>query len=125
MKTLTLMLLGILFMHAKAGEVFLCKSYNAKSKPKTSQIEWRANKDNICIVYNHDDKFKDNAVYRLSIAKRVEKYFFARFINKDIKVLKGSRTTIAYSKIDEPGDYIISIIDDKGFILGEQFCTIH
>lgn len=124
MKTLTLMLFSILIINSYAGEVFLCKSYNANVKPKNSQIEWCANKDNICIVYNHDGKCKDDAIFRLSIAKKVEKYFFARFINKDFKVQKGTKVSYAYSKIEEPGDYIISIIDDKGFILGEQFCTI-
>ncbi len=125
MKTLTLMLFSMIFINIHAGEVFLCKSYNANTIPKKSQIEWCAIKDKICIVYNHDSKFANNAVFRLSIAKKVEKYFFARFINKDFNVKKGTKVTYAYSTIDEPGDYIISIIDDKGFILGEQICTIH
>lgn len=124
MKPLLMMLFSMFLINAQAGEVYLCKSYNPKSKPQKSQIEWCANKDNICIVYNHDNNYACNAVYRLSIAKKVEKYFFARFINKEFKVKKGTKVTYAYSKIEEPGEYIISIIDDRGFILGEQFCTI-
>lgn len=125
MRTLLLMLFSIFFSNLFAGEVFLCKSYTANTTLKNSTIEWQANKDNICIVYNHDNKYLVNAVYRLSIAKKVEEYFFARLVNKEFKVKKGDKVAYAYSKIEEPGEYIISIIDDKGFILGEQFCTIH
>jgi hypothetical protein len=121
-------LISILFLLASTlsygGEVFLCKSHTSNGKPENTQVEWNAKTDNICVVYHHDNAYPASAKYKLSIAKRVEKYFFARFYSQEMQVKKGMKWSVAYSKIEEPGDYIISIIDDKGYILGEQFCTI-
>jgi hypothetical protein len=107
-----------------AGEVFLCKSIDAKGYLFNIQKEWNSKTDNICIVYKHDIPCCKNTKYRLSIAKRVEKYYFARFINKDILVKKGSKNTITHYTIQEPGDYIVSIIDDNGYIIAETTCCV-
>ncbi|MFN8238797.1 MAG: hypothetical protein U0T77_11560 [Chitinophagales bacterium] len=124
MKQLTLLLVISYSLTMHAGEVFLCKSYTSNGNPKELQHEWQAKTDKICVVYHHDKTYPVSAKYKLSIAKRVEKYFFARFYSQEMEVKKGTNWTATYSKIEEPGDYIISIIDDKGYILGEQNCTI-
>ena len=107
-----------------AGEVFLCKSYTGNGIPKEPRREWQAKTDKICVIYHHDKTYPVSAKYKLSIAKRVEKFYFARFYSQEMQVKKGTSWTATYSKIEEPGDYVISIIDDKGYILGEQNCTI-
>jgi len=107
-----------------SGEVILCRSTTSKGALLNVQQEWNSKKDNICIVYKHDEPCCKNATYKLSIAKRVEKYYFARFINKEINVKKGSKNTVTYYKIDEPGDYIVSIIDDEGYIIAETPCCV-
>lgn len=107
-----------------SGDVYLCKYYSAKGGPQVIKDHWKAKTDNICIAYHHDKYYTDTATYKLSIAKRVEKYYFARFINKPVKITKGTNWTVAYYKIQEPGDYVISIIDDHGYILGERSCVV-
>jgi hypothetical protein len=124
MKYLLILILALSTLQIHAGEVYLCRSYSAKGGPMQTREQWRAKKDNICIAYKHDNYYKESATYKLSIAKRVEKYYFARFINKEIKVVKGTNWTITYYRITEPGDYVVSIIDDHGYILGERSCVV-
>jgi hypothetical protein len=100
------------FYFSFAGDVYLCKFYSQKGGPQATQTEWKAKKDKICFAYKHDRAYPESNWYKLSIAKRVEKYYFARFINKDVRVKKGDEWTIT------------SMIDDCGYILGEQSCTI-
>jgi len=124
MKPYLLLAALLLFTNIFAGEVILCKSTTPKGALLNVQQEWNAKTDNICIVYKHDKPCCKNATYKLSIAKRVEKYYFARFINKEINVMKGSKNTVTYFKIEEPGDYIVSIIDDAGYIVAETACLV-
>ena len=123
MKTLLVTLLFVSSNIMHGAEVYLCKTVK-KGIPVEAQTTWDAKKDNICIVFNHDKPLQNNAVYKLSIARRVEKYYFWRFSNKDIFVKKEQSQIVTHSVIQEPGDYIISIIDNNGYILAEQSCTI-
>lgn len=123
MKPLFVIFLLVSSVYLNAAEVILCKTIK-KGLPIETQTTWDAKKDNICIVFNHDKPLQKNAVYKLSIARRVEKYYFWRFSNRDIFVKKGQSQIVTHSVIQEPGDYIISIIDEKGYILAEQSCTI-
>ncbi|MDB5225838.1 MAG: hypothetical protein JWN78_31 [Bacteroidota bacterium] len=124
MKSLIFAVILLLSFTLHAGDVYLCKSYSAKGGPQGVRDHWKAKTDKICIAYHHDKYYTDTATYKLSIAKRVEKYYFARFINKEVKVTKGTNWTVAYYKIQEPGDYVISIIDNHGYILGESYCVV-
>ncbi len=123
MRILFFLVMSVVFV-SNAGELYLCKSYSAKGGPQQNKYEWKAKTDKICIAYHHDNYYADTATYKLSIAKRVEKYYFARFINKQLKVAKGTNWTVTYEKIMEPGDYVISIIDNKGYIVAEHPCTV-
>lgn len=124
MRSFLLLLLTLTFFSLEAGEVYLCKSFSVKGGPMNTQSEWKAKTDKICIAYKHDTYYKETAVYTIRITKKTEKNQYKRFMSKDLKVSKGSNWTVAYYRISEPGDYIITIIDDCGFILGEHTCLV-
>jgi hypothetical protein len=105
------------------GNIVLCKS-TKYGIPKESIQVWNLEYNKkICVFYQHDYIYNSNTQYRISISKQTNGVYI-RTENKYFPVQKGQKTSIVYLDIKEAGNYIISIIDEKGFITSEQNYTV-
>jgi hypothetical protein len=116
-------LLLVLSNIAFSGNIILCNS-TKYGIPKESINTWNLEQSNkICVYYQHDYIYKSNTQYRISISKQING-IYVRTENKHFPVQKGKKTSVVYFDIKEAGKYIISIIDEKGFITSEQNYTV-
>jgi hypothetical protein len=127
MKHLKLLAVALVFFSALrvySGSIVLYKKSDS-AIPKESMQTWNLNSDKrIYIYYQHDDVYSANVNYRVSISKKVGS-IYVRQENKEFPVQKGKKDSIVFFDIAQPGNYIVSIIDEKGYIIGEQGYTVY
>lgn len=109
---------------ANAGEVYLCKYFSKKGGPMLTADSWKAGKDKICVAYKHDSYYKDSAVYSLRISRLADPRHPEQPEFRPFRVAAQTNWSIGFIRIKTPGNYVISVIDDCGYILGERACRI-
>lgn len=120
---ITLVLSFMITWNTYAGEIILCKDVkNIKSLPSQTTWDLQTNKK-ICLYYKHDYIYSSNTNFNIYISKNVDGYF-SRIKHQSLPVQKGQKTSTVYLDIAEPGNYIVSIIDNQGYIVAEQGYTV-
>ncbi len=105
---------GNIILYRKNGDVI----------PKETSQSWNTNADKkVFVYYNNEDKYPFNTTYKISISKRVGNIFI-RIEGKEFPVQKGQVESITFFELKEPGDFILSVLDEQGYILSEQFYTV-
>lgn len=116
-------LLLVISQQIFAGNIILSKVVSNTTPKETIQV-WNSDLNKkIYIYYKHDYVYSTNTNYRVSVSKQING-IYVRTENKYFPVQKGKNTSFLHIDIKEPGEYIISIIDDKGFITSEQNYTV-
>lgn len=106
------------------GSIVLYKNTKTGIPPKTSTQIWELKSNNkIWVYYKHDYKYSSNAQFKINISKKIDKKY-QKIESVFFQVQKGQTSSKIQLDIKEAGEYILSVIDDKGYIAGEHNYTV-
>lgn len=122
-KFIVSLVLFIFFVNSFAGDIILYEKPTQTIPKETKEIWDLSVSKKIYVSYQHDAPYTSNSTFRISISKKINSTFI-RQESKDFPVQRGATKSVIFFEIKEPGDFIISVIDDKGYITGEQNYTV-